>query len=228
MIFADKRFLGFTSALIVLYIVTVAFFYQFPFSKSIYRDMVGSYAAASADYLHDQAIMQGRDEGGFYPKAAMTRAELLNIMLRVEHVDTEKLKDIPAETRFKDVPSNHWAASVVKTADEKGLIFFSDAKGGNLNPDQPITRGELAAAIVDALKLQPGNKPIFISDIKGSPYEKEINTMVSNGFATGYDDKKAYNFKPDQDALREEVAQLWANALKGTHWEKTPGKGDAK
>lgn len=228
MVVADKRFWGFTSALIVLYIITVAFFYEFPFTKSIYRDMVGSYAAPAADYLHHKGIMQGRDEGGFYPKEPMTRAELLNIMLRANGVDTKNMLKIPADTRFKDVPKAHWAASVIQEADKKRLIIFQDAKDGNLQPDKPITRAELAAGIVHTLQLKQGTKPVLIADIKGNPYENEINIMVSNGFASGYNTKNHYDFKPEQIAKREEVAVMWWNALKVTKWGTDAAKGGSK
>jgi hypothetical protein len=228
MILADKRFRGFTAALIVLYIISVAFFYEFPFTKSIYRDMVGSYAAPAADYLHHKGIMQGRDEGGFYPKEPMTRAELLNLVLRVGGVDTKPLLKVPAETRFQDVPQGHWAASVVKEADKKGLIVFQDSKNGQLQPDEPITRAELAAAIVHTLKIQQGTRPILIADIKGHPYEQEINIMVSNGYASGYDNKNHYEFKPDQIAKREEVAEMWYKALRAMRWDKEAEKGGGK
>lgn len=220
MVLADKRFTRFAVVMIVLYIITVAFFYKFPFdNNSIYRDMLGNSAAPAADMLHHKGIMHGRDEGGFYPKATMTRAELLTIMLRADGTDTDPLNKVPAETKYKDVPKEHWAASIVKAADEKGLIFFADAKNGSLNPDKPITRAELAAAITRTLKLQPGSHQIQLSDIGGNPYEEDIKIILSNGFAEGKNQGTQFKFEPNSNALREEVAAMWFNALTETRWK---------
>lgn len=46
---------------------------------------------------------------------------------------------------FPDVPANHWAASGIQFAKEKGLLV-GDTKG-NFNPNEPVTRAQLAVVL---------------------------------------------------------------------------------
>ncbi len=52
---------------------------------------------------------------------------------------------------FKDVPKNHWAASSIERLAKLGIIAGDGS--GNFNPNQPITRAEVAALLDRVLKL---------------------------------------------------------------------------
>jgi hypothetical protein len=232
----NKKFIWFTSVIVVLYFATISVFYQLPFATgtTIFQDVSRSHwAAYDIEYMYNQGLMKGRDETlfNFYPEAQMTRAELVALMLRVDGVDLETL-DKSANSTFTDIPATHWVNPVLAQAQKLNMVPFKDVAGGQFQPDKPVTRGELAQAVVQSLHLQlnssmVGVKPV--SDIAGNPYQQAIETMISNKYAKGYEDG---TFQPDANANRATVASLFAKALRETRPETkndtTAKKGGGK
>jgi hypothetical protein len=70
-------------------------------------------------------------------------------------------------TKFKDVPSNHWAAQAIAKATQTGVIR-PPAKG-TFRPDQPVTRAELAAILVRAIDYLESRGPVKISSSPAKP-----------------------------------------------------------
>lgn len=228
----NKKFIWYTSVVVVLYFVTISLFYQLPFKTglTVFQDVPQSHwAAYDIEYMYNHGYMKGRDETvyNFYPQAQMTRAELVALMLRVDGVDLTKL-NTSVTVPYKDVPATHWSIPVLAEAEKRNLIPFKDATDGQFQPDKPVTRGELAQAVVQALHLQmsgmvEGVKPV--TDIAGNPYEPAITTMIANKYAKGYDDG---TYQPNKDADRASVASLFAKALRETHPETKNDSGAKK
>ena len=86
-------------------------------------------------------IVRGMDDGTFQPERPMSRAEVIAVVTRFAN-------ETPYEgvNRFNDI-SDHWARGYINMAARMGwLRDFADSLG-NINPDQPITRAEVAAII---------------------------------------------------------------------------------
>ncbi|PWK16235.1 S-layer homology domain-containing protein [Tumebacillus permanentifrigoris] len=232
----NKKFIWFTSVIVVLYFATISVFYQLPFATglTIFQDVSRSHwAAYDIEYMYNQGLMKGRDETlfNFYPQAQMTRSELVALMLRVDGVDLATL-DPAATSKFTDIPSIHWVNPVLADAQTLNMIPFKDVANGQFQPDQPITRGELAQAVVQSLHLEMTTSMegvIPVTDIAGNPYEPAIQTMIANKYAKGYEDG---TFRPDVIADRATVASLFAKALRETRPEtktdSTAKKGGGK
>ena len=76
--------------------------------------------AAPAQYLNDQAIMQGYADGTFRPKQLVSRAEAVAIILR-----SAPASPTPAATGtagFSDVSGDMWYASIIARAVAAGVI----------------------------------------------------------------------------------------------------------
>lgn len=232
----NKKFIWFTSVIVVLYFATIGVFYQLPFATglTIFQDVPRSHwAAYDIEYMYNQGLMKGRDENvfNFYPQAQMTRSELVALMLRVDGVDLDTL-DKTQKSTFTDIPSTHWSNPVLADAQKLNLIPFKDVANGQFQPDKPVTRAELTQAVVQSLHLQmtdsmEGVTPV--SDIAGNTYEQAIQTMISNKYAKGYDDG---TFRPNVEADRATVASLFTKALRETRPEtktnSTAKKGGGK
>ncbi|MBL0385470.1 S-layer homology domain-containing protein [Tumebacillus sp. ITR2] len=214
----NKKFIWFTSVVVVLYFATISVFYQLPFKTgtTVFQDVDQSHwAAYDIEYMYDQGLMKGRDETvfNFYPEAVMTRAELVALMLRVDGADLAKL-DQTATVKYTDIPSGHWSIPVLAEAEKRNLIPFKDVAQGKFQPDKPVTRGELSQGVVQSLHLQystliDGIQPV--NDIGGNLYEPAISTMLTNKYAKGYEDN---TFRPNENASRATVASLFAKALR--------------
>jgi hypothetical protein len=219
-----NTFKWFSAIVAALYLVTLVFFYELPFGSTIFKDVPsGHYAVYEIEYMFHQGYMKGRDETvwNFYPEKPITRAELISLMLKINKVEPGSAVD----TGFQDVPAAHWAASAIAEAVKRDLIPF-DVKHG-FKPDQPITRGELANAVVKTLNIPiTAETASALPDIKGHPYENAIRTLVANQYAKGNTDG---NFKPDDTADRAATAYMFAKALQDLRPEDAnKKKGDDK
>ena len=217
----------FTAVVIAHYFVSINFFYQLPFGSSIFQDVPSNHwALYDIEEMYNRGLMKGRDQTvwNFYPEKEMTRAELIALMLKVDNVDIYKLPK-PETSKYADVPAaTHWAAAVVAEADKRGLIPFKDVTGNQLKPDQPITRGELSEAVVEALHVPITKDGKTFPDTQGSPYEPAIKTVVDHNYAQGNEDG---TFRPDEKAKREQVASMFARALR-EYQPLKDAKGGAK
>jgi hypothetical protein len=77
--------------------------------------------------LVDLGIVQGRDDGLYYPDADVTRAEFLKMAMESKGIDSSL---VSSDTTFTDI-SNHWAYQYIRYGE---VAQFIDA-GGTFNPD---------------------------------------------------------------------------------------------
>lgn len=205
----------FTGIVLVLYLLDILFFYKLPFGSTIFRDVPGDHwALGDIEYMYNEGLMRGRDKEiwNFYPAEPMTRAELVALMLKVDEPGLETV-DLPKpqQVSYTDVPLEHWSSGVLAEAQKRDLIPFEDVAGQpTFKPDQPVTRGELAQAVVQAVNVPLNTQSVDLPDIAGTPYEDAIKTMVNREYAKGNVDGL---YKPDEIAKREQVASLFAQAL---------------
>ncbi|MGE4484160.1 MAG: S-layer homology domain-containing protein [Oscillospiraceae bacterium] len=166
------------------------------------------YAKQAVTSLAERNIINGDNNGNFYPRQALSRERMITMIVRAFDIDTT---NIPSAPTFKDVPSDSWAYPYIEAAFRSGLI-----KG--ISPDvfgngQPCTREQMAAIIVRALAHDHDintNNIVFshiekfgdfnhISDW-AKPY---VDTAVAEGLMNGTDSS---NFSPLDTATMEQSA----------------------
>lgn len=108
------------------------------------------------------------------------------------------------ESVFTDMETDHWAYAAVKSMSDRGVIKGYD--DGSFKPDAPITRAEFATVMVLALDLQANfnAKSSFIDmddDHWVVPY-----VDASKEYLTGYNTSLGTKFKPNENAVREDMA----------------------
>jgi hypothetical protein len=80
--------------------------------------------------------------------------------------------------RFRDVRTNHWAASAIAQVAQNGIM---GATGRNtFQPNQPVTRAELAVILVRAIHHLESRGPVKIST---SPAKPEVPPAQTAGLA---------------------------------------------
>ncbi|WP_256760713.1 S-layer homology domain-containing protein [Cohnella sp. WQ 127256] len=159
---------------------------------------VNVYSDRFGDLKHYRYIL-GYPDKQFKPNGSMTRAELAAIVARLtENVDVEY--SLP----YKDIRAGHWATNYIKIATKHG--YFSVSKDGLFRPDEPITRGELAAVMARFLKLEVGKSTtVHFSDTTGHWAGNIIEALYNGKFLSGYTDG---SFKPNNKIIRVEAVTM--------------------
>ncbi|PWV99486.1 heme-binding NEAT domain protein [Paenibacillus cellulosilyticus] len=108
--------------------------------------------------------------------------------------------------QFSDI-NNHWAKSSIETAVKLGIVNgFSD---GSFRPNNIVTRGEFAAMISRALKLEDeGTNPAFQDSIPDWAKSPIARTVVA-GLMQGFSDN---TFRPSEQLSRAQLAVIIARA----------------
>ena len=110
-------------------------------------------------------------------------------------------------------------AGSVHEADIEALAAAGITRGCNppdntrFCPDQPVTRGQMAAFLVRALKLQPAASDTFRDD-NGSVFEADIEALAAAGITRGCNPPDNTRFCPDQPVTRGQMAAFLVRALR--------------
>jgi hypothetical protein len=111
---------------------------------------------------------------------------------------------------ISDVPTTHWAYAFIKPMFDEG--YLPDFPESGFQPDQTLTRAELAALLSQAFGNAPREGSVrTFSDVPGTYWAAPaIDNAVSQGFMNGYPEG---DFRPDQAVPRYEVLVSLATGL---------------
>ncbi|MGF1492882.1 MAG: S-layer homology domain-containing protein [Microcoleaceae cyanobacterium] len=119
--------------------------------------------------------------------------------------------EAPSVVAFTDVPDDYWAKDFINVMNERQVKIGDPTPEGVYKPDQPITRGELAAAIQDAFGLEGEQAAAEYIDVpEGYEEEQAIETVTKAGFMSGYPDD---SFDPRDEVPRLEALVALASGL---------------
>lgn len=79
-------------------------------------------------------------------------------------------------------------------------------------PDEPVTRGQMAAFLVRALGLSASSTDSFVDD-DGSVFERDIQALAASGITRGCNPPDNDRFCPDQAVTRGQMAAFLHRAL---------------
>ncbi|MEO2255771.1 S-layer homology domain-containing protein [Paenibacillus amylolyticus] len=110
-----------------------------------------------------------------------------------------------ATTKFKDVPSTHWASSAINSAVERG--YFKGYADGTFKPSSPVTKAEMAS-ILGRLSDQPNASTQEQNNFTDIP--EWAKSGVSIAIAKGFISPSNYKGKLDaQGALQRGEMATW-------------------
>jgi hypothetical protein len=133
-----------------------------------------SYAKESIEVLASRSIIQGKSESTFAPEADVTRAEFAVLLSRALNLSKDNYKGT-----FSDVPTSlSWANSDIEAAFRAGIVKGSN---GKFNPNDSITRQEMATMIIRAVEHQ---KKDLLTGVNGSLTFKDTGSI--SGYAKNY------------------------------------------
>lgn len=116
--------------------------------EAAFTDISGHWAEDVIRLMAAKGIVKGMTPTLFVPEAEVTRAQFATLLVKALNISEQAATG----SRFSDVPASAWYAATVETAAANGLLRgYPD---GSFKPDARITRQELAAMVVNALKLR--------------------------------------------------------------------------
>ncbi|WP_312115410.1 S-layer homology domain-containing protein [Brevibacillus reuszeri] len=110
-----------------------------------------------------------------------------------------------ASPSFSDVPRNHWAYKEITEMAEKGIIKGYDNK--TFRPNNEVTRAEFAKIMIAAADVDIDKKSVSqtFKDVPKSHWAFYY-VEYAKPYLTGYKSGSTYTYKPDNSAVREDIA----------------------
>ncbi|MDA8236213.1 MAG: S-layer homology domain-containing protein [Clostridia bacterium] len=166
-------------------------------AASLFMDVgVDFWAYGEIKNLVEQGLVKGYAGNIFRPGRSVSRGEFATLLVRALKLPEGN------GAAFTDTRS-HWAAAAIEAARAAGII--NGYQDDTFKPDRPVTRGELAAMLVKALKLSANGGDEGMNDTSGHWAAVEIAAARENGLVSGYKDG---TFKPDATANRAEAVVM--------------------
>nr|WP_106779148.1 S-layer homology domain-containing protein [Lysinibacillus timonensis] len=138
---------------------------------------------ANFEVIHmmaEKGVISGYPDGTFKPNETLSRKHAAALITRTG-------KTLPKTTVFKapkDLSTKNANYNDIKTLMEAGLLELD--KKGNINPDAPLTRGEMAKIITIAYQLDTtGHHPFWDVSDQNAPY---VTALYQANVTSGYED----------------------------------------
>jgi hypothetical protein len=157
------------------------------------------------DWADDTAkakpYIRGYTDGRFQPEWFVTRAEMAALITRVTGTVEAK-----SEASFTDVKGGHWAYDSISSAVQAG--YFSGYTDGSFQPEQGMTRAEMAGVLQHLLKGEQATTSeamTTFTDVKQHWAQEAIARLDAAGVLTGYTDG---TFRPEKLVSRAEAVTI--------------------
>ena len=114
-----------------------------------------------------------------------------------------------AQSRFTDVPANHWARGFIEALAERNIIAgFLD---NSFRPDEPVTRAQFAAMVRKAFNQSARRPAVAFVDVPADYWATPaIEEAYTTGFMSGYPGNV---FRPNQNIPRVQALVSLASGL---------------
>ena len=164
-------------------------------------DVKARYSENAINDLADRGIVNGDESGKFNPKAGITRAEFVSMLLRSKNQDLESSTAVQSVSgMFSDIDGKWYTSNVVEAAEMNYIQGYPD---GTFKPDRVITRAE-AASILQSFSQAEEQSVYSFSDEKTIPdWAKTAINKLGGELFIGYENGQ---FKPQRKITKEETA----------------------
>ena len=152
--------------------------------------------------LTDSALAQGRDGGGFDPQGSVTRGQVATLVAGA--------LDLPAAdtSGFPDVPDEFVHAGAIGALVEAGIVSGYD--DGRFGASDPVTRGQMATIIVEALGVDASGHQRFPDVPDGYVHAGAISALADRDVIVGRNDG---TYGPQSSITRGQSASIVVRAF---------------
>ncbi|KPA18874.1 secreted protein containing Peptidase S8 and S53, subtilisin, kexin, sedolisin domain protein [Candidatus Magnetomorum sp. HK-1] len=199
-----------------------------------FDDIRNHWASKYINFVYENDVVHGYDDGSFGPQNPVTRAELVKMCYRGS--GKGKPEVTPNESPFPDLPTTHDMYAYICDAKEKGYVVGRE--DGTFGPDDPVDRYEAAKIIYNIFEADeseinvPEDDRLSFPDVASIDWAGKYVNWFANIKVDWEDDNKGVRIasgykngkfgKDDDDnkmnITRAEMAKIIANTmnLKGT------------
>jgi len=184
-----------------------------PAPATRFTDVPANYwAYTQITQFAQRGITTGCDTGLYCPERGVTRAEMAVFLDRTLGYGTPPTPPAPP---FTDVPPAYWAYAHIAQFAKLGIT--TGCGGGEFCPDRGVTRAEMAAFLIRALKgsqITPAT-PTFVDVPASYPQYGYVEALVKLGVTTGCgrDAQGKRLYCPERGVTRAEMAVFITRAF---------------
>ncbi|WP_204556790.1 S-layer homology domain-containing protein [Bacillus ectoiniformans] len=174
-------------------------------AQAAFKDVDSKHwAKEEIEYLSGKGIIKGYPDGNFGLNNPITRLQTATMIVKALKLDTENLETRPS---FKDVSENDYGYAIIAAVSNAGIMTGND---GVFNPNQTLSRAQMAAVLVRAFKLTGESSYSYRDVNEGIWASSVIRTLFQNHITTGYADN---TFRPNNPTTRAQFAGFLARVL---------------
>ncbi len=182
-------------------------------SPSPFSDIVGSVHYDDVVFIADAGITAGCNppqNTQFCPEGHVTRGQMAAFLVRALDLTADGDKDW-----FSDDDGSIFESDINKLA-QSAITFGCNEAQTSFCPDDPVSRGQMAAFLVRAFGYtDPGTGDWFVDD-DGSMFENDIDKLRVAGVTFGCNPPGNTRFCPEDPVRRDQMASFLARALNGS------------
>lgn len=199
-----------------------------------FKDMKGHWAELAVKQAAEKGYIKGYEDNTFRPKAQVTRAEFAAMLTRTIPKEVTGVK-----VNFTDVSDSFWGKDAIEKGLALGFINPSDYANSKFQPNQAMTRAELAKWMANGLNTMNSeygkvvqtlansqSTLIPIPEFYGGGVNKKdlpyIGLAMGTGLLNGYEDD---TFRPNGTTTRAEVAAILMRLVGVMEKQPTSFKG---
>ncbi|RSL33633.1 hypothetical protein D7Z54_10005 [Salibacterium salarium] len=161
------------------------------------------WAAGPIEYLAEQNIINGYNDGTYRPSAELKRSQAASIMVRAFDLN----RDNRANPGFSDVDSDFHAYKDIATVAEEDII---SGDGSEFRPNDDLTRAQMAMILVRAFDLEESEPADTFEDVDSDYWAYEaIETLAAHDIGKGSDGA----FNPGDPVTRAQFATFMERAM---------------
>ncbi len=162
----------------------------------------------------DKGYISGYEDKTFKPNKGVTRYEVSSIIFRL--LENPNAYDAKQATVYNDVEYSQWYGKAVTTLSALGILHgYED---GTFRGEKTITRAEFITVLSLIHPLKEGGKTNFGDVPEDAWYYKYLQSAISYGWVSGYQDR---TFRPNQPITRAEAVVILNRILEIEADDKT-------
>ncbi len=183
-----------------------------------FRDVAGDIYLEAIQEAVALQFIKGFEDNTFRPQTALTREQIVSMILEALKTLPNSPVTIPATTPtspYPDVKADRWSAAKIAYARQNNIV--SGYEDGSFRPTQAVTRAELMALLRRASEyaltlqgkestLSPDSAPTEFSDIEGHWAQPLIKQMSAYCGVASPLNERGTLFAPNESGLRNYAA----------------------